>query len=239
MTTTRKSLIAARRILGTLVLCSAFAHADLQPLDNEDLGNIGGQGGAELSWLLQLNHTPWVDATTSPTQDCSNLVYCRLAVAFNNRTVEADGVTPRDNNTGRKLWLVFKGIQGTINVQHMKLEGSDITYKQDITTNPDVTKAGARFTFDPQRPILLRNVGFQSLAIERDSEMNEGAGNVPGYLAAGSGGSGAGAYASGKYTSPGFDFNRETGFTGLTMHGNLVLNGSVQMFSCPSNHQRC
>lgn len=239
MTITRKSRMASRWAIAGLLSCSVFARADLQPLDNEAMGAIGGQGGAELSWLLQLNHTPWVNATTSPTQDCTNLVYCRLAVAFNNRSVEADGVTPRDNNTGRKLWLVFKGIQGTINVQHMKLEGSDITYKQDITTNPDVTKAGARFTFDPQRPILLRNVGFQSLAIERDSVEDEGAGNVPGYLAAGSGGSGAGIYASGKYTAPGFDQNRETGFTGLTMHGNLVLNGSVQMFSCPANHQRC
>lgn len=237
MTTTRKSLMVARRTIGALVLCSAFAHADLQPMDNEDLGNIGGQGGAELSWLLQLNHTPWVNATTSPTQDCTNLVYCRFAVAFNNRSVDADGVTPRDNNTGRKLWLVFKGIQGTINVQHMKLEGADITYKND--SNVDVTKAGAAFTFDPERPILIRNLGFQSLAIERDSALNEGAGNTPGYLAAESGGSGAGAYTNGKYTAAGFDFDRETGFTGLNMHGNLVLNGSVKMFSCPASHQRC
>ena len=88
---------------------------------------------------------------------------------------------------------------------------------------------------------MIRNFGYQSLAIETDTVANEGGGNLPGYLAKGSGGSGVTAYANGKYTAPAnlFDLGRETGFMGLNTYGNLALAGTIKIFSCDTNHPRC
>ena len=96
-------------------------------------------------------------------------------------------------------------------------------------------------SFSEKYPIRIRNFGFSALAIETDTVANEGTNNVPGYLAMGNGGSGVDAYAAGKYTNTAnaFDNGRETGFTGLTMNGNLALQGSLKIFSCTSDMSRC
>lgn len=74
-----------------------------------------------------------------------------------------------------------------------------------------------------------------------DTVANEGSGNIPGYLAMGSGGTGATAYANGVYTDPTnqFDQGRETGFTGMMMNGNLALQGTLKVFSCDASMKRC
>lgn len=234
-------------LLAALALCVTSSHAALEALDNQELTEVTGQGGADISLQLRLNH----DLSANPTADCqrtsSVLEYCRMALAINNRY--ADG-SYRDSagvvrssagaiipNVGRKQWLVFKGIQGTINIQEIKLDGADLQYVNNLG-NP-VIKPAIQLSFDPLKPIQFRNVGYQSLSIETDTVANEGAGNLPGYLAKGSGGAGATAFADGKYTAAGFDNGREVGFTGLNINGNLSVAGTLKIFSCDAGHPRC
>jgi len=224
--------------LATLMIVSMQGYAGLEPLDNQELTEVVGQGGADISLELRLNH----GANAAFNCDTNALEYCRIALAINNRY--ADG-SYRDSlgvvrnsagvvipNVGRKQWLVFKGIQGTINVQQLKLDGADLSYN-------GITKPAIQLSFDPLKPILLRNVGYQSLAIETDTVANEGVGNLPGYLAKGSGGTGSTAFANGKYTAAGFDNGREVGFTGLNINGNLSIAGTLKVFSCDAGHPRC
>lgn len=225
-------------LLAALAFCVTSSHAALEALDNQELTEVTGQGGADISLQLRLNHN------TSAGFVCANneLEYCRMALSINNRY--ADG-SYRDSagvvrssagaiipNVGRKQWLVFKGIQGTINIQEIKLDGADLTYNS-------IVKPAIQLSFNPLKPIQFRNVGYQSLSIETDSIANEGAGNLPGYLAKGSGGSGSSAFVDGKYTAAGFDNGREVGFTGLNIHGNLSVAGTLKVFSCDAGHPRC
>ena len=214
-----------------LLLClvtSMSAQAALESLNNSDLQQVDGQAGADLSLDLKLNHTATSTFDNGTNAICEKVEYCRLGISLNNR-----------NDAGKKQWLVFKGIQGSINVQQLKLDGADLTYK--TLANVDVVKAAINLGFDPKKPILMRNVGFNALAIETDTVANEGAGNVPGYLALGSGGTGVNAYANGKYTNTtnNFDLGRETGFVGLMINGNLSIAGNIKMFSCDGTHPRC
>ena len=136
------------------------------------------------------------------------------------------------------MWLVFKGIQGTINIQLIKFDGTDIPAYLGKDNTTVTNKTALQLGFDPSKPILIRNLGYQSLSLETDSVINEGSGNIPGYLAKGSGGSGIGAFVNGKYTTNGFDFDREVGFTGLNINGNISLSGTMKVFGC-TNHPRC
>jgi hypothetical protein len=200
------------------LLLSGPVCAGLVPLDNDGMAEVRGQGGADLSVLMRLNQD------TNAAFNCSPLIYCRLGVAFNNRN--HDG-TVTGSSTGKKIWLVFKGIQGTFNLQKLQLDGTDLTYVGKDGGN--VAKAAIKLTFDPAQPLLIRNAGFGSLALETDSVANEGAGNTPGYLVDTTYPSASGA----------FDSGREAGFTGLNMNGNLVMGGTLKVFGCDSNHPRC
>lgn len=212
--------------------------ADMQPMTDEELQLVDGQAGADLSLEMRLNQLPdySFDATL-----CANFEFCRFAMNLNNRN--HDG-TVTGSATGRKLWLVFKQVQGTIKFQELKLDGSDLApYIGDNSAT--VQKAAIKLGFDASKPVLIRNFGYQSLAIESDtcteSNLNCSTGtvNVPGYLAKNSGGSGTGAYTNGKYTAAGFDNGREVGFTGLSINANLALQGTLKIFSCDANHPRC
>ena len=228
-------------ILAFLVL-SNTSHAALEQLDNQALTAVTGQGGADISLQLALNQ----NSSGVFNCDTNALEYCRLAVSINNRYADgsykdalgmvrdsAGNVKVADNGeVGRKQWLVFKGIQGTINIQKIELDGTDLTYN-------GIVKPAIQLSFDPLKPIQFRNVGYQSLSMETDTVANEGAGNVPGYLAKGAGGAGTGAYVDGKYTTAGFDNGRETGFTGLNINGNLSVAGTLKIFSCDAGHPRC
>lgn len=211
------------------LMISLSAQAALEPLNNSDLQLVDGQAGADLSLDLKLNHTSTSTFDNGTGAICELAQYCRLGVALNNRT----------DSTGKKQWLVFKGIQGSINVQLLKLDGADLTYK--TLANTDVVKPAMNLGFDATRPVLMRNVGFNALAIETDSVANEGTNNVPGYLALGSGGTGANAYNNGRYTDTTnqFDLGRETGFMGLMINANLSIAGNIKMFSCDGTHPRC
>ncbi|MDO8416159.1 MAG: hypothetical protein Q7S87_08120 [Agitococcus sp.] len=225
-------------VLLVALLCSGLTQAEMQVLSEDELQLVDGQGGADISLEMRLNHD-----TNAQLTGCTNYEYCRFALNLNNRNHDAS-VT--GSATGRKLWLVFKQVQGTILFQEIKLDATDLT----AYTGKDsavVVKPAIKLSFDATKPILIRNVGYQSLAIETDtcteSDLNCSVGtvNVPGYLAKGSGGSGATAYANGKYTNATnlFDLGRETGFMGLNMYGNLALAGTVKIFSCDANHPRC
>jgi len=230
-------------LFAALALCVTSSQAALEAMDNDALQEVTGQGGADISLQLRLNHN------TSAGFVCANneLEYCRMALAINNRYADGSyrdalGVVRNSTggviaNVGRKQWLVFKGIQGTINIQEIKLDGADLQYIGKLG-NP-VVKPAIQLSFDPLKPIQFRNVGYQSLSIETDTVANEGAGNLPGYLAKGSGGVGATAFADGKYTAAGFDNGREVGFTGLNINGNLSVAGTLKIFSCDAGHPRC
>jgi len=224
-------------LLLSFLALTGMAHAGLVPMTNEAMQEAEGQGGADLSLIVSINHD--VDANGNSTNLRSaycvtNYQLCRLGLSLNNRN--EDG-TVTGSATGKKIWLVFKGLQGTINIQKLALDATDLTYTND--TGSTVTKAGIQLGFDPVKPILFRNVGYEALSVETDTVANEGANNIPGYLNIGTGGSGSSAYALGKYTTGAFDTGRQTGFTGLNMHGNLVLAGTMKIFSCDANHPRC
>ena len=208
---------------------SSLGNAELQSMDNQQLQQVDGQAAAVINWQLSLNQTtPGVFDTTT----CNELQYCRFGIAFNNR---ADA-------TGKKQWLVFKGVQGSIRLRDVELDGADLIYTDDA--NAPQVKAALQLKFDETKPIEIRGLGFSALSIETDSDASEAtAGFIPGYLAMGSGGTAntATAYSAGKYalTSNAFDFGRETGFTGLTMNGNLALQGTLKVFSCSTDMKRC
>lgn len=222
-------------LISSLVFLSNTASAALEALNNADLQKVDGQAGADISLELRLNQT---SAGVFDAAGCAALEFCRLGIALNNRYDNATQDTFDINGnrvasaTGKKLWLVFKGIQGTVNIQQMALDGADLKYGT-------VTKPAIQLGFVASKPIQIRNLGFSALSIETDEEINEG--GIPGYLALGSGGSGATAYSAGKYTdaSNGFDFGRETGFTGLNINGNLAVAGTMKIFSCDGSHPRC
>lgn len=213
-------------LISAFLALSSTSHAGLEQLDNQALQQVTGQGGADISLQLRLNHN------TSAGFVCANneLEYCRLAIAINNRYADGsyrdstgqardkDGVSIA--NVGLKQWLVFKGVQGTINIQKIGIDGADLTYN-------GIVKPAIRLSFDPLKPIQFRNVGYQSLAIETDTVANEGAGNNPGYL------------VTGTYGGTGFDAGREVGFTGLNINGNLSIAGTLKIFSCDAGHPRC
>ena len=229
-------------LFSSLLVLFGTAHAELQTLDNQQLQQVEGQAGATINWTLSLNQTsPGVFDTTT----CSDLRFCRFAVSSNNRYddgsyVSNDGTIHKKNGdvttaTGRKQWLVFKGLQGTIQIQNMDISGDDLQYTAD--NNDDKIKAALKVSFKKEYPILIRNLGFSALSIETDTVANEGAGNVSGYFNADKYGATAGPDI--KVTTSVYDQGKETGFTGITMNGNLALQGNLKVFSCDASMKRC
>ncbi len=230
-------------LFSSLLVLFGTAHAELQTLDNQQLQQVEGQAGATINWTLSLNQTsPGVFDTTT----CSDLRFCRFAVSSNNRYddgsyVSNDGTIHKKNGdvttaTGRKQWLVFKGLQGTIQIQNMDISGDDLKYTADNGTDEKI-KAALKVSFKKEYPILIRNLGFSALSIETDTVANEGAGNVSGYFNADKYGATAGPDI--KVTNSVYDQGRETGFTGITMNGNLALQGNLKVFSCDASMKRC
>jgi hypothetical protein len=209
--------------IGCLSL-STFTIA-MESLDDVGLQQVTGQAGADLSLKVSLNHT---SAGVLDTSLCSDLRFCRLGISINNRYHDGtqDIVNPTTgvitpSSTGKKQWLVFKGIQGTIDIPYIGLDGEDITYAS-------TPHAAIKLSFDPNKPIQFKNVGFESLSIETDTIAAEGAGNVAGYLTPAT-----------LYGGTGFDADKEKGFIGMKMTGNLSLTGNIKIFSCGDSHSRC
>ena len=146
-----------------------------------------------------------------------------------------DGSEGAAADLGKKQWVVFKGMQGTIHIQNMQIDGADLLYRDD--SNAEQIKAALQLTFDAAHPIRIRNFGFSAVSIEVDTVANVGAGNVPGYLNADKYGATAGINI--KVPTSVYDQGRETGFTGLSMNGNLALQGTLKVFSCSADMPRC
>ena len=238
-------------LFSALLLVFGAAHAELQSLNNQQLQQVEGQAGATIDWTLSLNQT---SPGVFDTDTCADLRFCRFAVSSNNRYDDGSYVTRdpitnietiHDKNgnvitaTGRKQWIVFKGIQGSIQLQKVDIDGTDLLYSSDanMTGTPDQIKAALQVSFKAANPIKIRNFGFNALSIETDTVANEGAGNVPGYLNADKYGATAGTNI--KVTTSVYDQGRETGFMGMMMNGNLALQGNLKVFSCDGSMKRC
>ncbi|MEG0343526.1 hypothetical protein [Acinetobacter sp. P8-3-8] len=222
-------------IFMSLVSVSTFA---LEPLSDQELQSVEGQAGADLSLKLSLNQKG--DGSFDSTL-CANVEYCRLAMSLNKRFVSQKAgdvnniFSDANSDSGHKLWLVFKGIQGTINIQKLGIDGADLTYKNDSGTQ--IIKPAIQLSTTASIPIQVRNFGFNALSIEQDSfnstSTTEGVGaNASDY----------GYLKTSTYSSTNasvYDRNKETGFTGMMMNGNIALNGKVMVFSCDASHPRC
>ncbi|CAB1216200.1 hypothetical protein [Acinetobacter bouvetii] len=202
-----------------LLLSSGFTQAGLSNLNNDDMQSVVGQGGADLNWTLSLNHKyandmslnaiSTVDSSGVTTAAnygyaCTNNVLCRLAIAPNNHA----------DSSGNKKWLVFKQIQGTLQIDKFSLDGSTILNKDSLP------QTAMKLSFYDDKPLKIRNLGFSSLAVETDKT------GEAGYLD-------ATTYAKFNSTQdvPAFDKGAETGFMGLNMHGNLHMSGNLKIFS--------
>lgn len=213
-----------KMILGSLLLLASSVHAGLVGLNNEQLGEINGQGGADLNWTLSLNHKATTNGSLSNEYECTDAVYCRLAISPSNR---------KDAN-GNMYWLVFKQLQGTLQLEKFQLDGVSIA-------NGTKTALQLRFGVDDQgnylQPLKIRNFGYAALQIEKDSgatttnpasAANKGYLNISNYPS-----------VSSAFTSA-FDAGKEKGFTGLNVHGNLALAGTLKVFGCNgSGGSRC
>lgn len=213
----------------SLISASVMA---LEPLNDTELQAIEGQSGADLSLKMSLNQK-LNDQGKYVLDDvlCRDVEYCRLALSVNNRYIKAG--QPNSDN-GNKLWLVFKGIQGTINIQKLGLDGVDLTYK---SAGVEKIKAAMQLSFDATKPIEIRNFGYNALAFGQDkfdSSANTEAGSS---LASDYGYLQVTKYDASNAST--YDRGRETGFMGVQMNGNLALQGKVMVFGCDANHPRC
>ncbi|KAF1022865.1 MAG: hypothetical protein GAK29_03079 [Acinetobacter bereziniae] len=228
----------------------------MEALSDADLQNVEGQAGADLSLKLILNQVNANDSYYISNNAhqfdsagvCKNVEFCRLAVSVNNRYVDANGAA--NSVSGNKLWVVFKGIQGTINIQKLGLDGTDLIY-MDKAVNAERIKPAIQLSYDATNPIQIRNFGFNALSIEQDNFISRT--NPDGTVEEISPGSTATNYGYLKKTiydtqptgptsavNSLYDQGNETGFMGLRMNGNLALQGKIMMFSCSSNtNARC
>jgi len=237
-----------------LMLVTTLAHAELKTLDNQALQSVAGQAGADLSLQMSLNQTSDFKFDNGEGGVCEDLAYCHLAISVNKRFVK-DGVAvsdPTETNPANKLWLVFKGIQGTINIQKLGLDGIDLVYKND--SGVDQIKPAIQLSFDASQPIQIRNFGFNALSIEQDDftsyydtneNLIEGTDSTTpptigyGYLKADVYPEKPQSTGVNGTTADRYDTGKERGFMGLQMNGNLALQGKVMMFACDGSHPRC
>lgn len=212
----------------SMLAFTPIANAQLVGMANDEMTDISGQGGADLSWTLSLNHRyakdlslkniSVFDTTGKATEafytySCTDNVFCRLAIAPNNHKDAA----------GNKKWLVFKGIQGTLQIDQFSLDGATIINRDG---NP---QTALQISFFDDKPLKIRNLGFNTLAVETGDAGVEGYANNMIYS----------TYTEKKSDGttvagldvPTFDKNTEKGFMGLNMHGNLHMSGNLKIFS--------
>lgn len=220
-------------LIATTLLSPAYA---MDALSDEDLKMVQGQAGADLSLKLSLNQK--YDATKGKyvLDDvlCKDVEYCRLAVSVNNRYIKNGQASSSDGN---KLWLVFKGIQGTINIQKIGLDGVDLSYK--AKGGAEKIKAAMQLSFDATKPIQIRNFGFDALAFGQDKFTSSAGTEVGSSVAADYGYLQVKKYDATNAPGSVYDHGRETGFMGVQMNGNLALQGKVMVFGCDATHPRC
>lgn len=253
--------------LTALVASQSMVYAGMQSMDNAAMEEVDGRGGVDVSLLLRINQkslqgqngigtagylstdTANYDYTSGSTYasiaidprdslDCDNRQFCRLAIAINNRTSAVNTETDGTTTVGNKQWLVFKGLQGYIEIPKLSLDAANVTdiipyAGEDPAPN---NRVALKLSLSAANPIKIRHLGFESLSLEVGSSAAS-AGNDYGYLnmkscTVGSAACPVQGYTNGKYVSAGFDTGREVGFLGMDIHGNLAVNGSVYVFSC-------
>lgn len=222
-------------LLGTVLLSVTMTHAGLEQLNTTELTDVTGQGGADLNWTLSLNHVYATDLTKEnisrldgagkvleafyvldPAACGSTKQFCLLAIAPNNHVDE----------NGNKKWLVFKGLQGTLQIDKFSVDGTTII---NAARKP---QTAMQITFYDDSPLKIRNLGFNTVSIETGTSDTEGYENNPTYE----------TYnqkmidANGNITTtsmsvPTFDKGNEKGFLGVNMHGNLHMSGNLKIFS--------
>lgn len=224
-----------------MLVSTQMSFADLKQLDNDQLQAVQGQAGADLSLKLSINQK--LDGSFDNVM-CSNPGYCHIALSLNKRFVKpvGDGSFVPDSESGHKLWMVFKGVQGSVNIQKLGLDGMDLKYRND--NNVEILKPSIMVSFTAAAPIQIRNFGYDALSIERDNFLSNTSGEDGsvndqdyGYLK-------NTVYSSSqadfdKHTSSPHDQGKQVGFTGLKMNGNLAINGRMAIFSCNGTHPRC
>jgi len=142
----------------SFISLSTFA---LEPLSDQELQSVEGQAGADMSLSLTLNQKG--DGSFDSSL-CQSMEYCRLALSLNKRFVSQKAgdvnniFSDANSESGHKLWLVFKGIQGTINIQKLGLDGADLTYKNDNGTQ--IIKPAIQLSSTASIPIQVRNFGL-------------------------------------------------------------------------------
>ena len=123
---------------------------------------------------------------------------------------------------------MFKGIQGTIQVDQFSIDA--VT----VGNNSNTAQTAMKITFYDDKPLKIRNLGFNTLAIETGtgSGANEGYANTPIYSTFTTKKIQADGTTTDVVTDvPTFDKNTEKGFMGLNMHGNLHMSGNLKIFS--------
>lgn len=187
-----------RKAMTVAMLCLTAAlpaHA-MQEMSEAALSQTTGQSGAEITLDMRLN----LDENGKYVCD-GGVQFCRLALASNNRV----------NAEGQTKWLVMKGVHGQIKVQQLFMEG--VTGIQTVgKEGKAVTKNGLKLTFNPEKPILIRNFGYEALSAEEDTPEQKA------YL------------KTETFTGTGFDAGRETGVLGLEINANLQIGGTVKIF---------
>ncbi|WP_180040253.1 hypothetical protein [Acinetobacter sp. YH12100] len=234
--------------LCTLLCTSMSIYAGLEVLDQQALTDTVGQGRADLNWTLSLNHIyatdltkdtiSRLDANANPVEvfyvldpeTCgATKQFCRLAIAPNNH-VDANG---------NKKWLVFKGIQGTIQIDKFSIDGTT------IINHRNEPQTAMKVSFYDDKPLKIRNLGFSTVSIETGT----GGGALEGYANT----SAYDTYTARTYNTeggfststqdvPSFDKGAEKGFMGLNIHGNLHMSGNLKIFgyNCTGGAQsRC
>lgn len=227
-----------KKITLFILLSSAFTvHAGLEAMSPQELTNAVGQGGAELSWTLSLNHLYATDMTKNsisildgngnpttvyysldPNVCGANKQLCRLAIAPNNH-VDA---------LGNKRWLVFKGIQGTLQIDQFSIDA--VT----VGNSSNAAQTAMQVTFYDNKPLKIRNLGFSTVGVETGTGTgaNEGYANTSTYTTyTAKTIQNDGSITNVETNVPTFDRNAEKGFMGLNMHGNLHMSGNLKIFS--------
>lgn len=208
-------------------------------------------GGADLSWTLSLNHQYANDLSKTnisklgtgetngranvsevyykmrPNIDCTLLELCRLAISpFNNMEERKDAngnvIKVGDQPIKDQKWLVFKQMQGTLQIDQFSLSGTTFINQAG---NP---QSGMLITFYDDKPLKLRNLGFKSMSVEAGES---GYFNTDTYAKVGA-----------ATVAPSFDNGQEKGFMGLNVHGNLHIDGAIKIFSVSctgSSTSRC
>lgn len=223
----------------TFILLASLFHVPSYALDvlsDDDLQKVEGQAGADLSLKLTLNQRFDVTQSKYVLDEtlCKDLEYCRLALSVNNRYIKNGQASSSDGN---KLWLVFKGIQGSINIQKLGLDGMDLTYKAN--GGAEKIKAVMQLSFDAAKPIQIRNFGFNALAFGQDKFTSNASSEVGSSLASDYGYLQVTKYDTSNAPNSVYDHGRETGFMGMQMNGNLAMQGKIMIFGCDATHPRC